>query len=181
MPTVYVTCGIAFSGKSTLAQRLVVQAGATLIRLDEINADRGFDGGTTADDREWEFTSFIALARLCDALAAGADAVVDDTFSHRFLRERFRRIAAVWKARFILLALRTPMHVIAARRAANALSRQRSPIDDDVFTRHVARFQWPQADEKAILLDNQCAIDAWLALEAARRMHRPAADGGARC
>ena len=163
MPVVYVTCGVAFSGKSTLARRLAVQSGATLIRLDDINAERGFDGGAVDDDRQWELTSFIALGRLCDVLTRGGDAIVDDTFSHRFLRERFRRIAEAWRAGFVILELRTSPKVIAARRAANARTQRRQSVEDAIFARHVARFQWPAPEERAVVLNDEVDIARWLA------------------
>ena len=85
-----VLCGLAFSGKSTIARRIAAETAAELISLDAINAERGFDGGSAIDDSEWEKTSLISVARACAALATGRTVVVEDTFSHRFLRERFR-------------------------------------------------------------------------------------------
>jgi tRNA A37 N6-isopentenylltransferase MiaA len=49
-PEFIVLCGLAFSGKSTIARRVAAELGAELISYDAIHAARGFDGGTVMDD-----------------------------------------------------------------------------------------------------------------------------------
>lgn len=161
--TVYATCGLSFSGKSTTARTLAHRLGAELIALDAINHERGLRGGEGIPDSEWEKTSAIAMARLADALRAGRDAVVDDTFSHRFLRERCRNVAADGGARFVLLFLDTPIETIAARRAANAAASTRHAVRDEVFEHHRARFEFPGPDENPVRLTTPAEFAAWLA------------------
>ncbi len=161
--TVYATCGLSFSGKSTAARTLAHRLGAELIALDAINHERGLRGGDGIPDSEWEKTSAIAMARLADALRAGRDAVVDDTFSHRFLRERCRKVAAESGARFVLLFLDTPVETIAERRAANAAAPTRHAVRDEVFEHHRARFEFPGPDENPVRLTTPAEFEAWLA------------------
>jgi predicted kinase len=152
-----------------VARAVARELGAVLMVLDEINAERGFDGGEAIADHEWEATSFIAMDRLAAHLAQGRAVVVDDTFSHRFLRERCRAVAEAHGARFLILFIDTPLETIEARRAENARTRARPHIRDDVFAHHRARFEFPAADEPAVILRTSDDVAAWLARDKAER------------
>jgi predicted kinase len=71
-------CGFSFSGKSTLASKIVEQLRCAYISLDDINAERGLWGGNGIPIEEWERTHGLARERLATWMATGKDAVVDD-------------------------------------------------------------------------------------------------------
>jgi hypothetical protein len=162
-PALIAMCGLAFSGKSTIARRVATGLGAQLISYDAINAGRGFDGGKAIADHEWEKTSLMAAEKARALLADGRAVVIDDTFSHRFLRDRFRVVAAENAAPFVLLFVDTPLAVIEARLAENARTRQRGHIEADVFAHHRDRFQFPAADEAPVRLTTEADLERWLA------------------
>ena len=56
---------------------------------------------------QWEETSFLAMDRLRAVLEAGHSVVVDDTFSHRFLRDRCWAVAEKSGSHFLILYLDT--------------------------------------------------------------------------
>jgi predicted kinase len=162
-PELIALCGLAFSGKSTIARRVAAELGAELISYDAINAARGFDGGTVMDDSEWEKTGLMAASTAHGLLASGRSVVVDDTFSHRFLRDRFAAVARVSEASFVLLFVDTPLDVIEARIAENARTGARHHIAPDVFAHHRERFEFPRDDERPVRLASAAALDLWLA------------------
>ena len=157
------TCGLAFSGKSTVARKVAAVLGAELVSYDAITLQRGFEGGKVIADQEWEKTSLMAAGSARAALANGRGVVVDDTFSHRFLRDRFRSVAAEASVPFILLFVDTPLAVIEARIAENARTRQRAHIEPAVFAHHRDRFQFPGNDEAPVRLSNDADLERWLA------------------
>lgn len=165
--TAYATCGLAFSGKSTIARRLAADLDLALISLDAINDERGFDGGAVIDDSEWERTSLISMERLAAALAAGRSALVDDTHAMRVLRDRARRVAQAHEARFVLVHVETPLETIQARRRHNDETRARMAITDAVFDDHVARFEPPEPDEPLVRIASDAELEAFLAAERA--------------
>jgi len=114
------TCGLAFSGKSTIAAKVAAALDAELISYDAINVQRGFDGGKVIADAEWEKTSLMAAGSAREAIANGRGVVVDDTFSHRFLRDRFRAVARAAGVPFTLLVRR---HAAAGHRGADRRQR----------------------------------------------------------
>ena len=65
------TCGLAFSGKSTVARKVAAALDAELVSYDAINAQRGFDGGKVVADSEWEKTSLMAAGSARAAIANG--------------------------------------------------------------------------------------------------------------
>jgi predicted kinase len=156
-------CGLAFSGKSTIARRVAAALGHALISYDAINAQRGFDGGKAIADQDWEKTSMMAAMQARATLTAERGVVVDDTFSHRFLRERFRKLAESVGAPFVLLFVDTPLAVIEGRIADNARTGARAHIAPDVFAHHRDRFQFPDADETPVRLGSDADLDRWLA------------------
>jgi predicted kinase len=163
--TVYAMCGLAFSGKSTAARTVARALGTDLIVLDAINAERGLDAGKGIPDEEWEKTSFIAMQRLDALLQEGRSVVVDDTFSHRFLRDRCKRVAEEHGCRFVILFMDTPLAAVEARRAANARNPRRPHLDDAVFAHHRDRFQFPAADEPVVRMRSDADLAAWLERE----------------
>lgn len=157
------TCGLAFSGKSTVARKVAVALGAERVSYDAINVQRGFDGGKVIADSEWEKTSLMAAGSARAAIANGRGVVVDDTFSHRFLRDRFRAVAKAVGVPFTLLFIDTPLAIVEARIAENVRTKQRAHIESDVFAHHRDRFQFPGDDEAPVRLSNEADLDRWLA------------------
>ena len=163
LPERIALCGLAFSGKSTIARQVAAATGAELISYDAINARRGFDGGAAIADAEWEKTSLMAAATARAVLAQRRSVVIDDTFSHRFLRDRFRQVAAAARVPFVLLFVDTPLGVIEARIADNARTGARAHIAPEVFTHHRDRFQFPGDDEHPVRLAGTQDVEQWLA------------------
>lgn len=65
---VYAMCGVAFSGKSTLARRIANQLSIPLISLYAINHERGLRGREGMSIAQWEETSAMAMDRLRQCL-----------------------------------------------------------------------------------------------------------------
>jgi len=89
----YILCGPAFSGKTTLARQLGRASHCVCVSLDEINAERGLYGGDGIPPDEWQRTHEIALQRLSELMAGGCDIVLDDTCCFRWLRDKYREMA----------------------------------------------------------------------------------------
>jgi len=163
MPTLFATCGLAFSGKTTLARQLAEILLVPMISLDEINEERGLHGGEGLTDTQWEETSAIAVERLRSVLDSGRSLVLDDTLSHRFLRDRYRKVAADAQADFVLLFVDTALSDITERMERNRKRPARTAIDAQVFETHKKRFEYPSEDECAVHLASTSDIAHFLA------------------
>ena len=169
MLQVYAMCGVAFSGKSTLARRIADELCISLISLDAINHERGLRGGEGISIAQWEETSAIAMDRLRQCLREGKSTVVDDTFSRRFLRDRCKAVALEFGAEFTIVFVDTPNEEIRSRRVANSLRPTRHHVGDSVLEEHFKTFQFPTPDEPVVRVAEGFDLKSWLTEEAAER------------
>jgi prevent-host-death family protein len=94
--------------------------------------------------------------------------VVDDTHSHRFLRDRCKAVAQECGMEFLIVFVDTDLATIDARRASNAINLARPHIDDDVFAAHRDGFQYPARDEPVLAMRSQDALREWLIAQGVR-------------
>src|SRR5882724_11076318 len=94
MRTLYLMSGLSFSGKTTLARKIVEWLQCAYISLDDINAERGLWGGDGIPVEEWERTHALARDRLATWMVTRKDALVDDVNNLRWLRDRWRTAAS---------------------------------------------------------------------------------------
>lgn len=161
--TLYLLCGMSFSGKSTLAEAIAQQTGAIVVGLDSINAERGLFGGLGVPDQEWAASHNVALERVADGLASGCSVVVDDTCCFRFLRDGYRSVAQRFGIPSVLLYLDVPVRTLRQRMAANAISPARSGVTEEVFADLFSKFEAPAPDEHAVLVESDAPAAAWVA------------------
>ena len=110
-----VTHGLAGSGKTTCAERVIEQTGGVRIRTDvERKRLHGLDAGSSSGSRVGEglyaaasteetYSHCCALART--VVEAGYIAVVDGAFLKRWQRDMFREAAAALGVPFLILAV----------------------------------------------------------------------------
>ena len=155
-------CGIAFSGKTTVAKRLSEALGCAYVSLDDINAERGLHGGEGVAVDEWEKSHSVATERMKQLMAHSEDIVLDDTSCFRWLRDRYKGLADEngYLAELVYLDVR--LQDVQARMARNSLTASRRPIEAKIFAEHVRRFEAPQVDEAATVLRDSEEISRWI-------------------
>jgi predicted kinase len=156
-------CGLAFSGKTTLARAVVRFTGATYVGLDEINRERGVaSGGEGLPVEEWERTHHLAIGRVEQLMRERATILVDDTSNLRFLRDRFRAVAEKHDYDVVLVYVDTPLEEIHRRMRENARHGTRARVHPQVFDEHVRTFEHPAEDEHALVFPAGQPVDGWL-------------------
>jgi predicted kinase len=155
-------CAPAFSGKTSLS-RALAQRGWLRISLDDSLRARGLEPGQGLSEEAWNEASLAACTSLAEAGRQGQDVVLDETLCFRFLRDRYRDIAAKAGMSARLVVLKLPIEELRARVSANRRSLQRQDIADAVLEEHLAAFEWPSADEPHVLLDASASLEQQLA------------------
>jgi len=162
-------CGLAFSGKTTLARAIAGFTGATYVGLDDINRERGVRaGGEGLPVEEWERTHRLATERVERLMAGGAPIVVDDTSNLRLLRDRFRALAGRHGYELVLVHMDVPLDEIRRRMEENEREPRRGGIRESVFAEHVGTFEWPAEDEEAVVFRPGLPVDEWLRVTLSR-------------
>lgn len=163
-PRLFATCGLPFSGKSTLSRAIADRLGCPLVVLDDINAQRGLDGGQGVPPAEWDRTSHLALDMIADHMRAGAGVIlVDDTVCFRFLRDRYRAVARVHGYAVRFIHVDTPLETIRARMRANEETQARGGLTPEVFESCVNSFQGLGADESSIrFAPEEHDLETWI-------------------
>jgi aminoglycoside phosphotransferase family enzyme/predicted kinase len=156
---VLATCGVAGSGKTTVAQHLLESLGAVRVRSD---VERKRLAGLTAHEHRpaavgadlyAPATTQATYERLRSAAAAIVDAgfaaIVDATFQRRAERRALRQRAQSLGARFALIVCSAPPAVLRARVAARlARGADASDATLEVLAAQLAAFE-PVADDEA--------------------------------
>jgi predicted kinase len=159
MPTLYILCGLPFSGKSTLAQQLASATGSVLVSYDAIWWEKKRETGES-----WGFDALcdLAEARLAVALEGGVSAVYDTLNNSKGWRDRLRRLAAQHGARSVVVYLNTPLAVIEERQRDNQVTGERHSVSPDTLRAEVAKFEAPGPIEEAIEFTPDTDFASWL-------------------
>ncbi len=162
MAIVYIMCGLAFAGKTTVARAIAERTRGSVVSLDEINAARGLHGGDGIPPAEWERTHGVALREADALLARGVTVVIDDTGCFRWLRDRYRRLARRRRCEGVVVFVDTPLAEARRRLAANVETRARHGVRVEVLEALARTFEPPQPDEIAVTLAPGDRLAAWL-------------------
>ncbi|MEH2122157.1 ATP-binding protein [Nostoc sp.] len=163
MKTLYLLCGLAFSGKSTLAKAIVDYLNYAYVSLDDINKERGLGfGGDGIPVEEWENTHQIAIGILDNLMQLEQDIILDDTNCFRWLRDRFREVAKRHDYKSKVIYLNVPLEEIYIRMQMNEQTKKRQGIKKEIFAELIQNFQPPEVDENILLFNNESTIKDWL-------------------
>jgi len=159
----YLLCGMAFAGKSTLARALAAHLSAEIVSLDEINARRGLVGGRGLPDHEWAASHEQALEEVRALLASARDVVVDDTTCFRFLRDDFRKVAREQETETVLIFVDASEELLRQRRRENEQSHRRDTVTDPIFRDLLEKFEHPTPDEHPLVFPAVADPGRWVA------------------
>lgn len=154
--------GHSFSGKSTIATFLSNEFGYKIISLDQINAERGLNGGDGIPVEEWQKSHNIALQNLEKYLMSGQKVIIDDTNCFRFLRDNYRSVAKKFNISDKIIWIKVDLEVIYTRIKKNQENQGRHGISLDVFHDHLANFENPTTDEEYLVYDYSVDIKDWI-------------------
>lgn len=161
MPSAFLLCGPSLAGKTQVARTLAAAFGAVVISADEINAERGLPFGAEGlPESVWAETLRLQLERARHHGHAGRPIVVDDTLCYRWLRDRHAAACREAGLEPRLLLLAPPPAVLWQRHAAAAADGSRPVLSADRLADHLARFEWPAADEGALDVTDPGALAA---------------------
>jgi aminoglycoside phosphotransferase family enzyme/predicted kinase len=166
-PALLITHGLAASGKSTVASRLVAASGFIRIRSDverkrlhdlaaDMSSGSAVDAGIyTSDATQATYQCLAALAE--QVLTAGYCVIIDATFLQRWQRALFEELARRRRLPLLILDVQAPYDLLRERiRARQARADDASEADLSVLQAQLQRYEALSDDEQAaaIVIDS---------------------------
>lgn len=163
MPRIYILCGYAFAGKTTLARALVRRLDLSCVSIDEINNTRGIGlNNSWISLEDWHITYAESYRRLGEYLRAGCSVVYDAGNFNRVERNKARAIAAQNDSDTLVIYVTTSASVVRQRWLRNRVTGERNDIRDDYFEIGLASFELPSEEENVLLYHTEQDVDGWI-------------------
>jgi predicted kinase len=141
---------------------MVTALGFRSVSFDEINAERSLPFGASGVEHDWAATLEVGLERLGAFVSAGDSVVVDDTFCHRWLRDRVCGVARQLGAIPLIVHLAVEPEILRRRYDSLRASAERPVLSPSAFDEHLRTFEAPSSDEPVIRFSSLEAASGWV-------------------
>lgn len=143
-PTLFIMCGLPYSGKTTFSKRFAFEEGCVLISIDDVRESLGFVWGVNdATSEDWRQIYQRVDEQIATALSVGRCVVYDSANQDEASRRKYRSLAESLGCRSQIIFVDTPVDVIQRRRSENRDAPSRPNIPRDFFESAVQTFVPP--------------------------------------
>ena len=160
--TLYILCGLPFSGKTTMAHAIAYQCGFVHLDLDALARAKRFYPEEGISDEQWGRIFGEVYQQVAALLASGDSVVVDAVNYDRAGRDRVRTIAQERGSSVYVIYINPPMREIEQRRQVNQTVPQRPSVRDKDFMELATEFEVPTIEENLIIYDGAQSISEWI-------------------
>jgi len=161
-PTLYIMCGLPFSGKTTLARALASQCGFVHLDLDSLARAKGLFPEEGINDEQWGRVFRELHQQVAVLLTSGKSVVFDAVNYDRVGRDRLRAIAQQSDSSVHVVYINLPIQEIEQRRQANQTDHQRPPVRAKDFVELVTQFEIPTIEENLLIYDGTQSVPEWI-------------------
>ncbi len=162
-PTLYIMCGVGFSGKSTLAKKISEYTGAVLVSQDGLFFEKEKELDLDQDsDKQWRMLLDMCLKRIKENLEVGKSVVFDNTNTKFEHREELRELAKSAGAETKVIFLDTPIGIQKERQKKNRESGERHDVKQEYLDQAVAELEVPDKDENTVTFKPNTDINEFL-------------------
>lgn len=161
MPKLYIMCGLAFSGKSTLARKIAESTGSVRITFDELWIEIDKESPVPKDEKGWKLIRKIGQERVLAALEEGKSVVYDDNNIRYEHREELRNVANRVGLESIVIYLNTPIEIIKQREQENKVTGARHEVEPENFQKVLEQLELPTLEENTIEFSPEMNIEKW--------------------
>jgi len=152
----FILCGYPYAGKSHVARQLVRETGASLVSIDTIFKEHGFDWDSNIlpDTDAWAEIFDEAHKQVREALFSGKNVLYDSTNQTLESRDRLREVAQSVDANTFVVYLKTNEEAVWKRWGDNLNNPSRPVVDRKLVEQTIAMFEPPTEAENLIIIDN---------------------------
>lgn len=163
MKKLYILCGLAFSGKSTLAKRIVEHKQAILVSQDVIWFENKEKLNLDLDsDEDWERIQKLSREEIRKLLADGNSVVYDDISLTKADRDLLRALAVECGADAVVIYLDTPKGLRDQRQKINLETGERHDVPEHILEWGQSLLELPKEDEHPIIFTPETNEKQWL-------------------
>ena len=149
--TLYIMCGLPFSGKTTIAKQLAKKQEFSVVSVDDIRESLGFYWEKNeASKDDWEKIFKTVELKITSLLKSGNNVIYDSANQDKASRIKFKELAISLGVKSRVVFVDTPMKVILERYSSNLNSKERFHLPEKYFNAAVNTFEPPTEDEDVI-------------------------------
>lgn len=145
-------CGLAFSGKSTLARKIAEYTGSKIIAFDKLWIEKDRKKPISKNAEGWAYVRRIGQKEVLKYLNFGTSVVYDDNNPKRQHRDELRNLAIKAGTDPVVIYLDTPLDIIRSREEANKISQDRHEVESQNFQKVLADMEVPTQEEGIVLV-----------------------------
>jgi predicted kinase len=165
--TLYILCGEAFSGKSTLSKKIAEHFDAKIIGRDEIYfaIEKILALESTPDEDDhllWKSMWPLVLQGVKNQLLLGNSVVIDDNCLYLKQRDELRAIAKEIGIESLLIFLDVPTEVLKERKEQNKISKTRHDVPSAWLAEDSELFERPTEVENPIIYTPDTSLDYFM-------------------
>lgn len=160
MGKLFILCGLPFSGKTYLSQKIAEHLPVTIISFDAIYEElrQKTGDGLSTKPEVWDQVKQNALLSLSKNLQEGKNVVWDSTNPLRKHREELIKIGDGFGAQNIVIHVNTPLDEIRKRRQENKYTHRKIDRGSDDFEQTLKVWESPLGGERAIQVTSESEI-----------------------
>lgn len=164
MAKLYILCGIPFSGKTYLAERICREKGFVRVDLDEIKFElygREVKDGDLKQEN-WDTVYKLMYKRIEEFLKTGKGVVHDTGNFTKYERDLVRMIANKLGLNTTVIYVDTPRQIAFERLVENRKTKGRFDVADKDFESAVEEMEPPTASENIKIFHYNDNIKKWI-------------------
>jgi predicted kinase len=152
MSTLYIMCGVGFSGKSTLAKKIAEYIDAVLIGQDTMFFENKEKLNLNLDDNDqWKILLDMCKEKILENLKQGKSVVFDNTNTRFEHREELRQLAKLTNAKTKVIFLDTPIEVQKERQLKNKETGERHDVKQEYLDQAIEELEIPTENENVLV------------------------------
>ncbi len=154
--TLYILCGLPYSGKTYLALGIVKKTKCTYISIDTILKDLGYDwdSNTLPNEQGWKEVFSTTYLQSQEALKNDSNVLYDSTNHTKISRDALRTIAHEVGADTKVIYIDVPIDVVWKRWEENRINKNRSVVNENLVKMTLKAFEAPTEDEDVLTINN---------------------------
>lgn len=158
----YIMCGLAFSGKSTLARKIAEYTDGKLIAFDKLWVEQDKKKLVPEGVKGWRYIRDLAQKDIFASLRAGNSVVYDENNPKKEHRKELWDVAKKAGADAVVIYLNTSLDIIRDREEANRSAQNRHNVELKNFEKVMRDLEVPTADENIMIFTPEMNIDDFI-------------------